>query len=111
MEIRMNNNSDLFRQIQKQVEEAEKAGKPINTLVRQQIDLLKNSHDEFVKVVQESGYERDDFRLAKIEINQYSAIKQLAQKIGLPVDEYDKLIEEIKIRVLGAENYRRFSEK
>ena len=108
MGIKMNNNSDLFKILQQQVEEAEKNGQSIKTLVKQQINLLKLSHDEFVKTAEKQGYEINNPKLAQIEIQQYSAMKQLAQKIGLPVDEYDKLIKEIQIRIFGEENYKKF---
>ena len=110
MGIKVNNNSDLFNKLQQQVEAAEKNGQPIKTYVRQQIDLLKLSHDEFVKTAQKQGYDRNNPRVAQVEVQQYSAMKQLAQKIGLPVDEYDELIKQIQVRIFGEENYKRFFE-
>ena len=110
MGIKMNNNSDLFKALQQQVEAAEKAGQPIKTLVKQQIDLLKLSHDEFVKTAKKDGYELNNPKLAEIEVNQFSAMRQLAEKIGLPVEEYDKKIKEVRVRVFGEENYKRFYE-
>ena len=104
----MNNNSDLFKKLQQQIEIAEKNGQPIKTFVKQQIDLLQLSHDEFIKTAQKQGYEMNNPRVAQIEVQQYSAMKQLAQKIGLPVDEYDKLIKEVQLRIFGEENYKRF---
>ena len=108
MGIKVNNNSDLFNKLQKQIEAAEKTGQPIKTYVKQQIDLLKMSHDEFVKTAQKQGYDLNNPRVAQIEVQQYSAMRQLAQKIGLPVEEYDKFIKQIQIRVFGEENYNRF---
>jgi hypothetical protein len=111
MGIKMNDNSNLFNIIQKQVEAAEKAGQPIKTFVKQQIELLRNSHDEFIKTVQEQGYDLKNPRVGDIEIQQYTAMKQLAKKIGLPVDEYDMLIKTVRIRIFGEENYKRFFEQ
>ncbi len=108
MGIKVNNNSDLFNKLQKQIEAAEKTGQPIKTYVKQQIDLLKMSHDEFVKTAQKQGYDLNNPRVAQIEVQQYSAMRQLAQKIGLPVEEYDEFIKQIQIRVFGEENYNRF---
>ena len=104
----MNKNSDLFNRLQKQIEAAEKSGLPINKLVRQQIDILKSSHDEFIKSAKENGYDMNNLHIGQIEVQQYAAMKQLAKKIGLPVEEYDKLIKDVQVRILGEENYKRF---
>lgn len=111
MVIKMDDNSKLFTKLQRQIEAAEKKGQPIKTYVEQQIDLLKMSHDEFIKTAQKEGYELNNPQLAQVEIQQYSAMKQLAQKIGLPVDEYDNLIKNVQVRIFGEENYKRFFEK
>lgn len=111
MGVKMNDNSNLFMMIQKQIEAAEKAGQPIKTFVKQQIELLKDSHDEFIKTAQKQGYDLTNPRVGDIEVQQYTAMKQLAQKIGLPVDEYDKLIKAVRIRIFGEENYKIYFEK
>lgn len=108
--IKMNDNSKLFKMIQEQIEVAEAKGQPIKTFVKQQIDLLKSSHDEFLKTATKEGYELNNPKLAEIEVGQYSAMRQLAEKIGLPVEEYDKKIKEVRIRVFGEENYKKFYE-
>lgn len=110
MGIKMNDNSNLFNMIQKQIENAEKNGQPIKTFVKQQIELLKSSHDEFMRTVKKQGYDINNPRIGDIEVKQYTAMKQLAQKIGLPVDEYDKLIKNVRIRIFGEENYKSFFE-
>lgn len=110
MSFKMKDNSKLFIMIQQQIETAEKAGQPIKTFVKQQIELLKDSHDEFIKTVQKQGYDLSNPRVGDIEVQQYTAMKQLAKKIGLPVDEYDKLIKDVRIRIFGEENYKRFFE-
>ncbi len=109
MGIKMNGPADNpFMVLQKKIEEAQKLNKPIDGYVKQQIDLLKNAHDEFVKTAQEQGYDLNNPRVGEIEVQQYSAMKQLAQKIGLPVDEYDEMIKSVQIRVFGEENAKRF---
>jgi len=97
-----------FMLLQKQIEEAQKANKPIDSYVKQQINLLKDAHDEFVKQAQAKGYELTNPRVGEIEVQQISSMKQLAQKIGLPVQEYDDMIKAVRIRVFGEANYERF---
>ncbi len=111
MGIKMNDNSNLFNEIQKQIEAAERKGLPIKTLVKQQIALLQDSHDEFIKAAKNQGYDINSPRVGDIEVAQYSAMKQLAQKIGMPVEIYDKLIKDVRIRIFGEENYRIYFEK
>lgn len=111
MVIKMNNSTELFNQLQKRIELAIKENKPIKSLVEQQIKLLQEAHDEFISTAKIKGYNMQSPQVGEIEIQQFSAMKTLAQKIGLPVDEYDKLIKNVKIRVFGEENYKRFFEK
>ena len=111
--MRMNNASEhFFNQLQQQIEKAELENKPIQGMVRQQIKLLQEAHDEFISTSKNKGYDViKNPQVGEIEVRQYSAMKQLAQKIGLPVEEYDELIKQVKIRVFGEENYKRFFEK
>ena len=111
MVIKMNNSTELFNQLQKRIELAIKENKPIKSLVEQQIKLLQEAHDEFISTAKIKGYNMQSPQVGEIEIQQFSAMKTLAQKIGLPVDEYDELIKNVKIRVFGEENYKRFFEK
>lgn len=109
MGIKMTGPSDnAFMVLQRKIEEAQKLNKPIDNYVKQQIDLLKDAHDEFIKTAQAEGFELTNPKLGELEIQQISAMKQLAQKIGLPVKEYDEKIKAIQIRVFGKENYERF---
>ena len=111
--IKMNNAAEnFFNRLQQQVEKAELENKPIQGLVKQQIKLLQEAHDEFISTAKKKGYDIiNNPQVGEIEVRQYSAMKQLAQKIGLPVEEYDELIKQVKIRVFGEENYKRFFEK
>ena len=105
------NNQQMYRQLQQQIEAAEKVGKPVVDLVKKQIALLKDTHDVFVKEALDQGYELTNQKLGEIEVRQYSAMKQLAEKVGLPVEEYDEYIKKVRIRVFGEENYKRFFEE
>ncbi len=107
--IKMNNAAErFFNRLQQQIEKSELENKPIQGLVKQQIKILQEAHDEFVSIAKSKGYDLLNPQVGEIEIRQYSAMKQLAQKIGLPIDEYDQKIKNIKIRVFGKENYNRF---
>ena len=107
--IKMNNAAErFFNRLQQKIEKSELENKPIQGLVKQQIKILQEAHDEFVSIAKSKGYDLLNPQVGEIEIRQYSAMKQLAQKIGLPIDEYDQKIKNIKIRVFGKENYNRF---
>ena len=95
----MANSNELIiksQNIMQQVLAAQKANKPIDGLVRQQIKVMEEHHDEFVKEAVELGI--DNLERAKIEIKLYSNIKAWAKKIGLPTDKYDNAISEIQKR-------------
>lgn len=101
----------FFNRLQQKIEIAEKQNKPIKDLVEQQIKLLSEVHDEFIADAKLKGYDMTNQRLGEIEVRQYQAMKQLAQKIGLPVEEYDEYIKKVRIRIFGEENYKRFFEE
>ncbi|MBR6099448.1 hypothetical protein IKP85_06845 [bacterium] len=95
----MANSNELIIQsqnIMQQVLAAQKANKPIDGLVKQQIRIMEEHHDEFVKEAIEAGV--DNIERAKIEIKLYSNIKAWANKIGLPTEKYDNAIKEIQKR-------------
>jgi ferritin-like metal-binding protein YciE len=95
----MANSNELIiksQNIMQQVLAAQKANKPIDGLVRQQIKVMEEHHDEFVKEAAALGI--DNLERAKIEIKLYSNIKAWAKKIGLPTDKYDNAISEIQKR-------------
>lgn len=101
----------FFNRLQQKIEIAEKQNRPIKSLVEQQIKLLKEVHDEFIAEAKLKGHDMADKKLGEIEVRQYSAMKQLAKKAGLPVEEYDEYIKKVRIRVFGEENYKRFFEE
>jgi hypothetical protein len=92
-----------YNYLQQQIEIAEKNGQPVEKYVMQQIDLLKKDHDEFIARVQEEGYSLQNLNVGANEIQQYSSMKALAEKTGLPVKEYDELIRTVRVRILGEE--------
>ena len=99
---------DLFNQLQKKIDLAVKDNRPIDSYVKKQIELLEQSHDEFVLQAQAQGYDLANPSVAEIELQQYSAMKALAKRIGAPVDKYDDVMKQIQIRVLGEEGYNQF---
>lgn len=84
------------QEIMQQVIAAQKSNKPIDNLVKQQIKVMEEHHDEFVKEATNAGI--DNLERAKIEIRLYANIKAWANKIGLPTDKYDNAIREIQKR-------------
>ncbi len=100
--------SDEYSQILTKIDEAKKTGRPTAPYVRRQIELLQEAHDTLIRNVKSQGYDLRNFRVAQREIQIYAGMKQLAEEIGDPVQQYDERIKEIQIRVMGEENYRRF---
>lgn len=95
---------ELFMQLQKQVERAEKLNQPIENLVKQQISLLEEVHDTFVKkAIRSNKHIKNDLGFAEIQIKQLQAISSLCKKIGLSTDKYEKKIHELRIFHLGAD--------
>jgi hypothetical protein len=92
-----------FSYLRQQIETAEKNGQPVQMYVMRMIDLLKKAHDEFIAKAQEKAYSLQNLKVGEIEIQQYSSMKALAEKIGLPVEEYDELIRAVRVRILGEE--------
>lgn len=91
-----------------QIERAKENDMPIKPYVLRQINVLRNCHDDFVTRAQNLGYRLSDVSVVEIEIEQFVKMKELAQSINLPTDEYDNLIKDARIRVFGEENYKNF---
>ena len=94
------------QEIARQVIEREKKNQPIDKLVKEQIAIMEQNHDAFVKQAQEEGI--DNIGRAKIEVQLYSNIIAWAKKIGLPTDKYDKAIRDIRVKFLGEENTKKY---
>lgn len=97
-----------FDILQKKIELAKSNGEPIDSYVKEQIQVLKDAHDEFVKLVVAKGYNVNEVSVVEIEIEQFTLMKYLSESIGLPTEEYDNLIKDARIRVFGEENYTNF---
>ena len=46
--------------------------------------------------------------ILEVEVKQYSAMKQVAKKIGIDTKKYDNLIKEARIRVFGEDAVREY---
>ncbi len=94
----------IYLKLQYQVETAQRLRQPIDIYVQQQIKLLEEVHDSFVKnaLSKNADLERD-LRFAEVRIKQLQAIASLCKKIGLSTQKYDDKIREIRISHLGAD--------
>lgn len=99
---------ETFGELQNLIEVAAKDNRPTAPYVRAQIALLQKSLDEFHNQALAEGFSLNDVRVGEIDVRQYAAMKQLAQKIGDPTEKYDELISRTQIRIFGEENARRF---
>ena len=93
---------EKMQNINKKIAEAESKGSVPKSLYIEQIKILESAHDEFINQAKEKGYDlATNLDILEIEIKQYSAMKQIALKIGTSVKEYDKKIKDARIRVYG----------
>lgn len=95
--------------LEEKIKFAEHNGQSIDKYILREIEILQNAIDIFVVQARQRD-NLDEFDIAEIEIRQYAIMRQLAQKIGLSVDEYDAKIKAIKIRLFGEENYKNLFE-
>jgi len=93
--------------LEQKIKQAQADGVAIDKFVLREIEILQNTIDTFLKQMDSAG-RLNDIQVAEIEIRQYAAMRQLAQKIGLPSEKYDDLIKQVKIRIFGEENYENF---
>lgn len=101
------NDQKELEKLEEQIKQAEKNNQPIDKFVLREIEILQNTIDLFME--QMKAQDRlDDFNVAEIEIRQYAAMRQLAQKINHPYEIYDEKIKQIQIRIFGEENYENF---
>ena len=65
---------------------------------------MESAHSEFISKAQSAGYDLDNsVDILEVEVKQFSAMKQVAQKIGMDTKKYDNLIRDARIRVFGEE--------
>lgn len=107
MAIKMTNSTDYFNKLQQRIDKAIAENKPYDHYVKKQIQLLEDAHDEFIATVKKDGLDINQPNIGEIEVRQYSAMKALAKKIGLPIQQYDELIKQVQIRILGEEGYEK----
>lgn len=93
--------------LEQKIKQVQTDGVSINRFVLREIEILQNTLDTFLKQMDAAG-RKNDIQIAEIEIRQYAAMRQLAQKIGAPTEKYDDLIRQVKIRIFGEENYENF---
>ncbi len=102
-------NSEKMKKLNMAIRQAEASGMPILGLCKQQIAILESAHDEFLSEAVSKGYNLDtNLDILEIEIKQFSAMKQIAQKAGLPTEEFDNRIRAARVRVLGEETVKSY---
>lgn len=68
------------------------------------LEQLESAHDEFLLRAAGEGYNVEtDPDVGQIEMQQFSVMKQLAEKLGLPLDKYNEKIQALRGRMLGKE--------
>lgn len=98
-------NSKKMAQVMAEIEERDRDGLPIRELCVEAIGYLEEARKEFLRRAQEAGYELTTPRVGEIEVQQYSAMRQLAERAGLPHD-YNRLIRDVRVRIFGEEAVR-----
>lgn len=95
--------------LESQIKIAQQTGKPIDEYVLKEIDWLKQQLKMFLdKSIADGKDLKTDYSIAQIEIQQYCAMKQLAEKINYPTNEYDENIKRVQSRIFGEENWQNF---
>ena len=84
-----------------EIDTLEKDGFPIQQQCTEAIACLERAHKMFVQRATKEGFSLQDCRVGEIEIKQYSAMKQMAIKGGLPHAHYDQRIREVRVRLFG----------
>ncbi len=107
MAIKMDGNQNYFNRLQQKIEQAQRENKPYAHYIERQIKLLEEAHDEFVAKVTKEGYDLNSPNIGEVEVRQYSAMRALAEKAGLPLEKYDEMIKSVQVRIFGEENYER----
>lgn len=98
----MENNQEKIRRLLTEIEAAEQRGDAVGALCSEAIECLETARQEFLQRARAQGYAANDLRVGEIEIKQLSAMRQLAQRGGLP-DPYTAAIREVRVRILGEE--------
>ena len=100
---------DKLKIVNSKIKEAESRGIIPVELYKEQLSILESAHSEFILKAQKAGYDlNSSVDILEVEVKQYSAMKQVAQKIGIDTKKYDNLIKEARIRVLGEDAVREY---
>ena len=91
--------AERSKQLVRQIEEAESLGQPIDELVKEHIRLLKDFHKVFLM---KSEHLAPLDRVSG-EIKIVSNMKAWSKKIGLPIEEYDKQIFDLRCQIFAPE--------
>ncbi len=98
---------NILIELEKKIKHAEENNLPLEEYVLPAINILENSINTFLKNMEQKG-ELNKPEIAHIEIRQYAAIKNLAEKINLPTQKYDELIKKAQCRIFGEKNWEIF---
>ena len=104
----MNISNENFLKYLSQIKEISKDDVELQSLAKKNLQILAKNYDEFIKQVNKNGYNPKNPDIGIIEVRFFTLMKIISEKLGLPVDKYDKQIENIEKRVMGEENYKRF---
>lgn len=104
-----NNNHFDIEYLEYKIKQAQEHNEPIDNYILHEISWLQQQLDIFLEKSKQEGKDIEtDFDIAEIEIRQYAAMKQLAQKINHPCDIYDEKIKQVQVRIFGEENWENF---
>lgn len=98
----MENNQEKISRLLAEIEAAEHNGSPVDALCVEAIGCLETARQEFLHRARQQGYAANNLRVGEIEIQQLTAMRQLARRGGLP-DIYTAEIRQVRVRVLGEE--------
>lgn len=91
--------AERSKQLVRQIQEAERQGQSIEGLVKEHIRLL----DDFHKVFLEKSKHLAPLDRVSGEIKIVSNMKAWSKKIGLPIEEYDKQIFDLRCQIFAPE--------
>lgn len=104
-----NSNEFNIQYLEHKIKEAEANNESIEPYIKREIQWLQNELNKFLQISKEQGKDIEkDFDIAEVEIRQYAAMKQLAQKAALSTEPYDDLIKQVQVRIFGEENWENF---
>ncbi len=102
------NNYDI-QYLEYKIKQTQENNEPFDGYVLREIEWLQQQLELFLNKMKTQN-RQNDFDIAEIEIRQYAAMKQLAQKINHPCDEFDDKIKQVQIRIFGEEGQKQLFE-